>query len=93
MSGSFLEVPQTDVVFHVRMCFLLSDLCRECREGFIFQQQRDMREYAQATVYVRKVIDKKMVSLCMITCPQLNPKHYNCTTRNNLCAIWFLFYR
>ncbi|KAI2659049.1 Ubiquitin carboxyl-terminal hydrolase 48 [Labeo rohita] len=35
------------------------DLCRECREGFIFQQQRDMREYAQATVYVRKVIDKK----------------------------------
>ncbi|XP_067243976.1 ubiquitin carboxyl-terminal hydrolase 48 isoform X1 [Chanodichthys erythropterus] len=37
------------------------DLCRECREGFIFQQQRDMREYAQATVYVRKVIDKKMM--------------------------------
>lgn len=35
------------------------DLCQECREGFIFQQQRDMREYAQATVYVRKVIDKK----------------------------------
>uniref|UniRef100_A0A671SSH2 Ubiquitin carboxyl-terminal hydrolase 48 n=1 Tax=Sinocyclocheilus anshuiensis TaxID=1608454 RepID=A0A671SSH2_9TELE len=35
------------------------DLCRECREGFIFQQQRDMSEYAQATVYVRKVIDKK----------------------------------
>ncbi|KAL0978076.1 hypothetical protein UPYG_G00165600 [Umbra pygmaea] len=31
------------------------ELCRECREGFIFQQQRDMREYAQATVYVRKV--------------------------------------
>uniref|UniRef100_A0A8C1ER77 Ubiquitin carboxyl-terminal hydrolase 48 n=1 Tax=Cyprinus carpio carpio TaxID=630221 RepID=A0A8C1ER77_CYPCA len=38
------------------------DLCRECREGFIFQQQRDMREYAQATVYVRKVIDKKRES-------------------------------
>lgn len=35
------------------------DLCRECREGFIFQQQRDMTEYAQATVYVRKIIDKK----------------------------------
>uniref|UniRef100_A0A674E565 Ubiquitin carboxyl-terminal hydrolase 48 n=1 Tax=Salmo trutta TaxID=8032 RepID=A0A674E565_SALTR len=35
------------------------ELCRDCREGFIFQQQRDMREYAQATVYVRKVIDDK----------------------------------
>uniref|UniRef100_A0AAY5EZV0 Ubiquitin carboxyl-terminal hydrolase 48 n=1 Tax=Electrophorus electricus TaxID=8005 RepID=A0AAY5EZV0_ELEEL len=35
------------------------ELCRECREGFIFQQQRDLREYAQATVYVRKVIDSK----------------------------------
>ncbi|TRY94892.1 hypothetical protein DNTS_032992 [Danionella cerebrum] len=35
------------------------DLCRECREGFIFQQQRDMREYTQATVYVRKVIEEK----------------------------------
>uniref|UniRef100_A0A8C7M1Z8 Ubiquitin carboxyl-terminal hydrolase 48 n=1 Tax=Oncorhynchus kisutch TaxID=8019 RepID=A0A8C7M1Z8_ONCKI len=38
------------------------ELCRDCREGFIFQQQRDMREYAQATVYVRKVIDDKRVS-------------------------------
>uniref|UniRef100_A0A4W5QYJ2 Ubiquitin carboxyl-terminal hydrolase 48 n=1 Tax=Hucho hucho TaxID=62062 RepID=A0A4W5QYJ2_9TELE len=35
------------------------ELCRDCREGFIFQQQRDMREYAQATVYVRKVLDDK----------------------------------
>ncbi|KAM6980044.1 ubiquitin carboxyl-terminal hydrolase 48 isoform 2-T3 [Aplochiton taeniatus] len=35
------------------------DLCRECREGFIFQQQRDLREYAQATIYVRKVVDDK----------------------------------
>lgn len=45
------------------VCVLLffSDLCRECREGFIFQQQRDLREYAQATVYVRKVIDSKKV--------------------------------
>lgn len=48
------------------VCCVLLDLCRECREGFIFQQQRDMREYAQATVYVRKVIDKKRVSFCMI---------------------------
>lgn len=38
------------------------DLCLDCREGLIFQQQRDMREYAQATVYIRKVIDnKKMI--------------------------------
>ncbi|XP_019911525.2 ubiquitin carboxyl-terminal hydrolase 48 isoform X2 [Esox lucius] len=37
------------------------ELCRECREGFIFQQQRDMREYAQATVYVRKVTDDKRI--------------------------------
>ncbi|XP_028855208.1 ubiquitin carboxyl-terminal hydrolase 48 isoform X1 [Denticeps clupeoides] len=35
------------------------DLCRECREGFIFQQQKDMREYTQATVYVRKVVENK----------------------------------
>uniref|UniRef100_A0AAY4D3S0 Ubiquitin carboxyl-terminal hydrolase 48 n=1 Tax=Denticeps clupeoides TaxID=299321 RepID=A0AAY4D3S0_9TELE len=34
-------------------------LCRECREGFIFQQQKDMREYTQATVYVRKVVENK----------------------------------
>uniref|UniRef100_A0A674BX89 Ubiquitin carboxyl-terminal hydrolase 48 n=1 Tax=Salmo trutta TaxID=8032 RepID=A0A674BX89_SALTR len=44
------------------------ELCRDCREGFIFQQQRDMREYAQATVYVRKVIDDKRVS----TAPEVN---------------------
>lgn len=38
------------------------ELCRECRDGFIFQQQRDLREYAQATVYVRKVVhDKRMI--------------------------------
>uniref|UniRef100_A0A673HNN5 Ubiquitin carboxyl-terminal hydrolase 48 n=1 Tax=Sinocyclocheilus rhinocerous TaxID=307959 RepID=A0A673HNN5_9TELE len=64
------------IVFHVRMGAVLLDLCRECREGFIFQQQRDMREYAQATVYVRKVIDKKRVSFYMIMCPQFNPNHY-----------------
>ncbi|KAJ0023448.1 hypothetical protein NQD34_003347 [Periophthalmus magnuspinnatus] len=36
------------------------DLCWECREGFIFQQQRDLREYAQATIYIRKVVDDKL---------------------------------
>ncbi|KAF7650639.1 hypothetical protein LDENG_00122900, partial [Lucifuga dentata] len=35
------------------------ELCWECREGFIFQQQRDLREYTQATVYIRKVIEDK----------------------------------
>ncbi|KAL7837137.1 hypothetical protein SRHO_G00268480 [Serrasalmus rhombeus] len=43
-----------NVLYHTQ-----PELCRECREGFIFQQQRDLREYAQATVYVRKVIDNK----------------------------------
>ncbi|XP_006641945.1 ubiquitin carboxyl-terminal hydrolase 48 isoform X1 [Lepisosteus oculatus] len=37
------------------------ELCLDCREGLLFQQQRDLREYTQATVYVRKVIDNKMV--------------------------------
>ncbi|KAJ8360631.1 hypothetical protein SKAU_G00171560 [Synaphobranchus kaupii] len=37
------------------------ELCLDCREGLIFQQQRDMREYAQATVYIRKVIDNKKI--------------------------------
>ncbi|KAL2091610.1 hypothetical protein ACEWY4_013873 [Coilia grayii] len=35
------------------------ELCEECREGFMFQQQRDMREYTQATIYVRKIINNK----------------------------------
>uniref|UniRef100_A0AAY4D3I0 Ubiquitin carboxyl-terminal hydrolase 48 n=1 Tax=Denticeps clupeoides TaxID=299321 RepID=A0AAY4D3I0_9TELE len=39
--------------------FSFHNLCRECREGFIFQQQKDMREYTQATVYVRKVVENK----------------------------------
>ncbi|XP_056131110.1 ubiquitin carboxyl-terminal hydrolase 48 [Lampris incognitus] len=37
------------------------ELCWDCREGFIFQQQRDLREYTQATIYVRKVIEDKMI--------------------------------
>ncbi|XP_064160530.1 ubiquitin carboxyl-terminal hydrolase 48 isoform X3 [Anguilla rostrata] len=37
------------------------ELCQDCREGLIFQQQRDMREYAQATVYIRKVVDNKKI--------------------------------
>uniref|UniRef100_A0A3Q3GMV3 Ubiquitin carboxyl-terminal hydrolase 48 n=1 Tax=Kryptolebias marmoratus TaxID=37003 RepID=A0A3Q3GMV3_KRYMA len=35
------------------------DLCWECRESFLFQQQRDLREYTQATIYIRKVIEDK----------------------------------
>ncbi|XP_063001242.1 ubiquitin carboxyl-terminal hydrolase 48 isoform X2 [Elgaria multicarinata webbii] len=37
------------------------ELCSDCREGLLCQQQRDMREYAQATIYVRKVVDNKKV--------------------------------
>ncbi|XP_061075552.1 ubiquitin carboxyl-terminal hydrolase 48 isoform X2 [Conger conger] len=37
------------------------ELCLDCREGLIFQQQRDMREYAQATIYIRKVVDNKKI--------------------------------
>ncbi|KAG7229503.1 hypothetical protein INR49_031927 [Caranx melampygus] len=38
------------------------DLCWECRESFLFQQQRDLREYTQATIYIRKVVeDKRMI--------------------------------
>ncbi|KAJ7306556.1 hypothetical protein JRQ81_009920 [Phrynocephalus forsythii] len=37
------------------------ELCSDCREGLLCQQQRDLREYAQATVYVRKVVDSKKV--------------------------------
>lgn len=36
------------------------DLCWDCREGFLFQQQRDLREYTQATIYIRKVVDDKV---------------------------------
>lgn len=42
------------------MC-LCADLCWECRESFLFQQQRDLREYTQATIYIRKVIEDKRV--------------------------------
>ncbi|XP_042262689.1 ubiquitin carboxyl-terminal hydrolase 48 isoform X1 [Thunnus albacares] len=46
------------------------DLCWECREGFLFQQQRDLREYTQATIYIRKVIeDKRMIKEAA---PELN---------------------
>ncbi|XP_037534462.1 ubiquitin carboxyl-terminal hydrolase 48, partial [Nematolebias whitei] len=35
------------------------DLCWECRQSFLFQQQRDLRDYTQATIYIRKVIEDK----------------------------------
>ncbi|XP_070812409.1 ubiquitin carboxyl-terminal hydrolase 48 isoform X3 [Pituophis catenifer annectens] len=37
------------------------ELCLDCREGLLYQQQRDLREYTQATIYVRKVVDDKKV--------------------------------
>ncbi|CAM9754355.1 unnamed protein product, partial [Bubo scandiacus] len=36
-------------------------LCPECREGLLCQQQRDLREYTQATIYIHKVVDNKKV--------------------------------
>lgn len=50
--------------FIVCVCVcVFSDLCWECRESFLFQQQRDLREYTQATVYIRKVVEDKRVCL------------------------------
>lgn len=46
-------------------CFL--DLCPDCREGLLCQQQRDLREYTQATIYVHKVVDNKKVSVLLVT--------------------------
>lgn len=43
------------------MWVFVLDLCWECREGFLFQQQRDLREYTQATIYIRKVVEDQMV--------------------------------
>ncbi|XP_029948183.1 ubiquitin carboxyl-terminal hydrolase 48 [Salarias fasciatus] len=38
------------------------ELCWECRESFLFQQQRDLREYTQATIYIRKVLEDKRMT-------------------------------
>lgn len=47
------------------MCFFFLcaslELCPECREGLLCQQQRDLREYTQATIYIHKVVDNKKV--------------------------------
>ncbi|XP_029433962.1 ubiquitin carboxyl-terminal hydrolase 48 isoform X2 [Rhinatrema bivittatum] len=45
-------------------------LCPECREGLLFQQQRDMREYTQATIYIHKVVHNKKVM--KESAPELN---------------------
>ncbi|XP_053308478.1 ubiquitin carboxyl-terminal hydrolase 48 [Spea bombifrons] len=37
------------------------EMCPDCREGLLCQQQRDMREYAQATIYIHKVVDNTKV--------------------------------
>jgi len=34
-------------------------LCPECREGLLCQQQRDLREDTQATLSIHKVVDNK----------------------------------
>ncbi|KAJ8367378.1 hypothetical protein AAFF_G00320470 [Aldrovandia affinis] len=40
------------------------------QEGLIFQQQRDMREYVQATIYIRKVVDNRKIM--QEAAPELN---------------------
>lgn len=56
------------VEFLLLYCFL--DLCPDCREGLLCQQQRDLREYTQATIYVHKVVDNKKVM--KDSAPELN---------------------
>ncbi|KAL6111272.1 usp48 [Pungitius sinensis] len=46
------------------------DICWECRESFLFQQQRDLREYTQATIYIRKVIEDQRMT--KEAAPELN---------------------
>ncbi|XP_077582327.1 ubiquitin carboxyl-terminal hydrolase 48 isoform X1 [Stigmatopora nigra] len=46
------------------------DLCWDCREGFLFQQQKDLREYTQATIYIRKILDEKR--MIKETVPEMN---------------------
>lgn len=45
-------------------------LCGECREGLLCQQQRDLREYTQATIYIRKVVES--VKVMKEGAPELN---------------------
>uniref|UniRef100_A0A4W3GNQ9 Ubiquitin carboxyl-terminal hydrolase 48 n=1 Tax=Callorhinchus milii TaxID=7868 RepID=A0A4W3GNQ9_CALMI len=45
-------------------------LCVECREGLLCQQQRDLREYTQATIYIRKVVDN--IKVMKEGAPELN---------------------
>ncbi|XP_060707924.1 ubiquitin carboxyl-terminal hydrolase 48 isoform X1 [Hemiscyllium ocellatum] len=46
------------------------DLCGECREGLLCQQQRDLREYTQATIYIRKVVES--IKVMKEGAPELN---------------------
>lgn len=52
-------------VLRRHFCFVL-ELCPECREGLLCQQQRDLREYTQATIYVHKVVDNKKVPVPLV---------------------------
>uniref|UniRef100_A0A674KFZ2 Ubiquitin carboxyl-terminal hydrolase 48 n=1 Tax=Terrapene triunguis TaxID=2587831 RepID=A0A674KFZ2_9SAUR len=57
-----VTVPKISVrILTIFSLFILLELCPECREGLLCQQQRDLREYTQATIYVHKVVDNKKV--------------------------------
>lgn len=57
------------------------ELCPECREGLLCQQQRDLREYTQATIYIHKVVDNKKVRISplVLTPPGTISFNRNCT--------------
>uniref|UniRef100_A0A8C4LPB9 Ubiquitin carboxyl-terminal hydrolase 48 n=1 Tax=Equus asinus asinus TaxID=83772 RepID=A0A8C4LPB9_EQUAS len=55
---------------HPLLFYYFLELCPECREGLLCQQQRDLREYTQATIYVHKVVDNKKVM--KDSAPELN---------------------
>lgn len=61
---SFLVLLQLFPNYFCSFCFL--ELCPECREGLLCQQQRDLREYTQATIYVHKVVDNKKVPVPLV---------------------------
>ena len=58
---SLTLIPQPLLIYFVSL-----ELCPECREGLLCQQQRDLREYTQATIYVHKVVDNKKVPVPLV---------------------------
>lgn len=65
--NEYLLVTLIHVFRYLGLLFPFSlELCPECREGLLCQQQRDLREYTQATIYVHKVVDNKKVPVPLV---------------------------